>query len=194
MKTKNILLISALLVLLATACKKEGGFDHRSQWITESLEGKTFTVLKITGAGRIIDLKEASRYKGSRIMMSFNDDNTSLDFIPGDTSFKFGYWDKPWLGICRIADYQHFFMGYSADHNLVIKTSVLNPPEMLITQTVSTGIGVETFPMIDLDGKYEVVKSYPNGDPGFILNKYEHYTNQGNGYGQILVSIELIKR
>jgi len=196
MKLKKILLISTLLVLFATACKKEGGFDKRSRYITESLSGKTFTVFRMVGISHTIDLNQNSKYKGSRIVMSFdnNNNNTSLDFIPGDTTNRFVYWDDPWRNVCKIANYQHFYISYSADHNLVLKTSTDNPPDMLITQVASNGAGVEVFPMIALDGLYEVVKGYVNGNPGFILNKYQNYSRKGNGYGQVLMSIELITR
>lgn len=195
MKIKKILLISTLLVF-ATACKKDGGFDKRSRYITESLSGEKFTVFKITGVAHVIDLNQNSKYKGSRIEMSFdnNNNNTSLDFIPGDTADRFVYWDDPWRNVCKIANYQHFYMSYSADHNLKLTTSSSDPHDMLITQVASTGHGIETFPMIALDGLYEVVKGYVNGNPGFILKKYENYSRQGNGYGQVLMTIELITR
>jgi hypothetical protein len=196
MKTRNILLISTLLVLLLTACKKEGGFDHRSRHITKSLNGKKFTVLRMIGVNHAIDLNQNSKYKGSRMLMSFdnNNNNTSLDFVPGDTNYRFTYLDDPWRNVCKIAGYQHFYMSYSIGSNVILTTSTDNPPDMLITQVAQSGQGIEVFPMIALDGKYEVVKGYVNGNPGFILNKYENYSKQGNGRGQRLMSIELITR
>jgi hypothetical protein len=193
MKLKNILLISALLVLLATACKKEGGFDHRSRYITESLEGKSFTVYRIIHTNYTVDLNPVV-YAGSRIIMSFIGGNTSTDFLPGDTSLRFVYLSDWYRRLCQLGDTQHFFLGFSADHNLKMWTSTLNPPEIVLTRIVNTKQTYESIPAVTLDGEYEVIKGYVDGNPGFILKKYETYNSRKKGKGLVLMTIELITR
>lgn len=188
------------LLLLLTSCRKDGGFDKRSEYITHSLRGKTFTVKRIYGPilstvpNNMLDLSNA---KGTKIKMSFTAGNTSIDFVPpSDTTFRFiyEYYIDPYQRPCKFANFQHFFMSYSANHNLTIGTSEGNPPEMIITQVSATKQNFETLRMEDLNGKYLVIKDYTNGESAFILEKYKGYTAQGNPVGPLLLTIELVSR
>lgn len=180
------------LLLLLTSCQKDGGFDKRSEYITHSLRGKTFTVKKIYGEKvGTIDLYNAG---GAKIKMSFVAGNTCIDFIPPvDTTLRFTYNFDPYQRICRFFDFQHLFISYAANHNLTIGASAGNPPEMIISQIVATKQNFEILKMSELNGTYVVIKDYIKGESVIILQKHEGYKGV-KPVGPVVLTIELVSR
>ena len=186
MKIKRILLISTLLVLLATACKKEGGWDGRSKAVTRQLQIKgLFSVYRITGTSHQINLNEG--YGNSYIFMNFGS-RTTIDFIPDSSqNLRLRFWNNPWEGYV-LGDTQSLYLEYTFLHNLIIKVP-LGPPQKLI---IVKDRDDQNLPLAELAGEYEVEAGHTfNGRPGYVLRKFASYTNQGNGSGPLIMTIEL---
>ncbi len=191
MKIKKILLISTLLVLLATACKKEGGFNNRSKYITKSLRQRNFSVERITYTynGNIFTLT-VNGYGRSTLILSFMDGMNNITFTPDpDTNLvTLG----PYGEMHKLADKQGIGFVARYGHNLRLNFSD-NTPNLKISKKgelryypYSTVPG-ESLPPDVIEGEYMVIKQ----TPGYRLEKYASYDQWFKPTGPWITTIEI---
>lgn len=166
MRTKIVLLIGIIVMLVIPACKKEGGLDKRSMYITQSLEGREFRVHTITGVAHQLALYDG--YGTTHLNIYFQSGvYTGLKFFPDSNQMARIAYPGEWWNTkgYELGDTQDLFLGFSFNHDLSIHVPS-NSKDLVITK------GKEYFPMSQLAGDYEVIRDYiSSGERGYILRK-----------------------